>query len=127
MIPHKSVFPCHSDLAFFNSKRTPRWAHRFAPNRDLGVPQIDLVINAHAGLRPTSGEVAAHNLLAILRSMERRGLNIGHELARIAQYPECAIHPEKRAAFARKWARRLGVDVPEEGTLVFVAQFRSAQ
>jgi len=63
MIPNKNKFPCHADLAFFNSKRTPLWALPFVPNRNLAAPQIDLVINAHAGLRHTSGEIAAQNLL----------------------------------------------------------------
>ncbi len=62
----------------------------------------------------TSTECAAHNLLAILRGTLRRGVPIMLTLETIAAHPECAISPEKRAAFARKWANRLGANLPEK-------------
>jgi hypothetical protein len=66
------------------------------------------VVEAHAGAtRHTPGEVAAYNLLSILRSYRRRKLDLASELNKLAANPECVINPEKRAAFARKWARRL--------------------
>lgn len=68
---------------------------------------IDCVVNAHAGERPTAGELAAHNLLVIVRSYAKRKKDLTAELQRIAAAPGCPINPEKRVAFARKWARRL--------------------
>lgn len=58
------MFPCVTDLAFYSSKTRPAWAQRLEPRENSS---IDSVINAHAGQRNTSGELAAHNLLAILR------------------------------------------------------------
>jgi hypothetical protein len=55
----------------------------------------------------TFGECASSNLMAILSGYRRRGKDLHRELIKLAQHPECAINPEKRAAFARKWARRL--------------------
>ncbi len=107
-----SHFPCRADLDFFNTKRMPHWAKLLATFPGA----IDTCVNAHAGLRVTSGQCAAHNLLVIIRGMGRRGKDIGQALAHIAEYPECAISPEKRAAFALKWARRLGVVAPGKGS-----------
>lgn len=66
---------------------------------------IEHVVNAHGGVRPTSGELAALNLLAILRIRRRLGKDFG--LRALAAHPECLIDPKKRAAFARKWADRI--------------------
>jgi hypothetical protein len=98
-------FPCSADLAFYQSKRTPAWAARI---KSPAVASIDHCVNSHAGQhRPSSGQVAAGNLLAILAGYRRRGQDLESELLRIALHPGCAISPEKRAAFARKWALRL--------------------
>lgn len=104
------TFPTRTDLEFFQSRqRLPGWIGRIVTKSQLPPPHalIDDVVNAHAGVRVTSGEVAVHNLLSIIRSYRRRGADVVQELRRLAEYPECAINPEKRAAFARKWARRL--------------------
>lgn len=105
-------FPCMEDLRFFNSKRVPAWAWSLMKVRPLSwspVDHIHYVVNEHARLRPTSGETAAGNLLAILAGYRRRGVDLEAKLLEIARHPECAINPEKRAAFAKKWARRLAV------------------
>lgn len=109
------TFPTETDLRFFESKRVPRWAQPLMAERAkryrtlaIELPTlIDDVVNAHAGLRMSSGECAAHNLLSIVRSYRRRGLILERHLAQLAVEPGCAINPEKRAAFARKWARRM--------------------
>jgi hypothetical protein len=106
------TFPTRTDLEFFQSKQTtPRWVARIATKSPLLNPVqhalIDDVINAHAGIRSTSGECAAHNLLVLVRSHLRRKVNLVEELQKLAVQPGCAINPEKRAAFARKWAQRL--------------------
>lgn len=104
-------FPLAIDLQFFQSKQDlPAWASPFA-NRVTRQSHalIDDVVNAHAGLRQTAGELAAGNLLSIVRSWCRRGADLVQGLSELAIHPQCAISPEKRAAFARRWARRLAV------------------
>jgi hypothetical protein len=107
------TFPTRTDLEFFQSKHLQNWTTRIATKSPspLFTPVqhaiIDDVVNAHAGIRPTSGECAAHNLLVLVRSHLRRRANLVEELQKLAVQPGCAINPEKRAAFARKWARRL--------------------
>jgi hypothetical protein len=95
------------------SKRVPQWAAPLIkarakrPGAETLPALIDAVVNAHAGERMTSGECAVHNLLAIVRSCRRRGLNLEQRLSELAREPGCLINPEKRASFARKWARRM--------------------
>jgi hypothetical protein len=105
-------FPTQTDLAFYRSKlEMPGWARALNTKPQVGQPSpivmIDLVVNAHAGVRPTSGEIAVSNLLGILKSRRRRGENLVQGLRELSKEPGCLIHPEKRAAFARKWASRL--------------------
>lgn len=102
-------FPRAIDAQFFQSKQVlPAWARRFAArNARPAHALIDDVVNAHAGLRPTAGEVAAGNLLSIVRSWRRRDADLLRELRELVLHPQCAVHPEKRAAFARRWAERL--------------------
>jgi hypothetical protein len=102
------MFTTKTDLAFYQSKRLPVWAQNLE-RRELTAPAlIDCVVNSHADVRVTAGELVACNLLSIVRSYRRRRLNLAHELRKIAANPGCVINPEKRAAFARRWLRRLG-------------------
>ena len=101
------TFPTKMDLEFFESKRVPRWALPLLARPVAQSSIIDIVVNAHAGYRTTPGECAASNLLEIVRSHRRRGLDVERYLAQIAVEPGCLINPEKRSAFARKWASRL--------------------
>ena len=108
----KTRFPTRTDLEFYRSKQpVPAWAQKIEPPPKMPhvdpVAPIDTIIAAHAGIRSSSGELAAYNLLAIVRSYRRRGLNLVVKLDAIAANPECAINPEKRSAFARKWASKL--------------------
>jgi len=114
------AFPTYTDLEFYRSRQPlPSWVRKLKKPRptstmvETAVDMIDTVVRAHAGIQPSSGELAAHNLQAILRSYRRRGLDLRRELRKIAANPECAIHPEKRAAFARKWASRLRAHEPQ--------------
>jgi hypothetical protein len=102
-------FPRAIDVQFFQSKQPlPAWARPFATRVSRPAHAIiDDVVNAHACLRPTAGEVAASNLLSIVRSRRNRDDDLVQWLEGIARHPECAINPEKRAAFARRWAKRL--------------------
>jgi hypothetical protein len=104
----KTRFPTATDLAFYRSKTTPPWAARLAGGM-ASTDLIDLVVESHGGRTcPARGELAALNLLAILRSARRLG-ELDLRLRELAAHPQCAINPEKRAAFARKWAARVGV------------------
>jgi hypothetical protein len=103
-------FPTLSDLEFYQSKqKLPAWAGKLKsrPQSRFTHELIDYVVNSHAGNRPSSGELAAGNLLSIVRSYRCRGLDLKQELNRIAANPECAISPRRRASYARKWAARL--------------------
>lgn len=96
-------FPSRIDFDFYQSKLPPPgWAARLGRSR---VVDIDVVVNAHSQTRHTDGERAAHNLLAIVR--RHRGPGLEQMLHQLARRPECMIHPEKRAAFARRWLHRL--------------------
>ena len=109
------TFPNRTDLEFFQSRqRLPRWTSRIqiksgdaAYQSERSRVLIDDVVNAHAKIQSTSGELAAHNLLVLVRSYQRRKTNLVAELLKLTTHPECAINPEKRSAFARKWANRL--------------------
>lgn len=109
----RSGFPTLTDVEFYRShQELPAWAARMTRDpkhkwAKSDVALIDLVVASHAGIRPTSGELAASSLLSILRSYRRRGGHLEGYLAEIRQNPGCAINPEKRAAFARKWACRI--------------------
>jgi hypothetical protein len=106
-------FPTLTDVEFYRSRQElPTWAAALtqAPKMKWAraeVSLIDLVVNSHAGVRPTSGEIAVGNLLSILRGYRRRGEPLATNLFTICRAPGCAINPEKRAAFALKWARRI--------------------
>jgi hypothetical protein len=107
------AFPTETDLRFYEAKHVPRWAAPLIkarakrPGAELLPALIDDVVNAHGGERMTSGECAVHNLLGIVRSYRRRGLDLEQRLSELAREPGCLINPEKRASFARKWARRM--------------------
>lgn len=73
-----------------------------------GGGKLDDRINRRGGVRWTSGELASVNTLALLRSKRRRGVyDFRSYLHQLAHEPRCASNPEKRAAFARRWLRRL--------------------
>lgn len=106
------TFPAHIDVEFYQSKHElPEWAHKLVAKRKderwALCAMIDVVVNVHGGQKSTSGEMAAHSLMAIVRSWRRRGLDVKQRLEELVASPGCAINPEKRAAFARKWARRM--------------------
>ena len=103
-LPH-SGFPCTADLTFYQSRHMPLWARR---GIRVGTITIDGVVNAHAGIRMTSAHCAAHNLIWLLANAIRRG-KLDAMLIQLAEHPQC-IDAKKRAAFARKWALRLGLN-----------------
>lgn len=115
-------FPCEADLAYYNAKTEPLWAINLRETRAArgsswrkpnAAELLDHAINAHTGKRITNGELAAHNLLAIIspwikrRKDPRIKTDLAARLEEIAAYPGCVTSPQRRAGFARKWAARL--------------------
>lgn len=103
------LFPTFADVLFYREQQTlPEWAQKLCAPRSY---PIDLVINAHAGVELSSGELAALDLLAIAREVRARcrtELSLSRLfVAQIKHKPPYEGNPERRAAFARKWARRL--------------------
>jgi len=91
-------------------KETPSWASQiqtvaFRPRQVT----VDQVINAHAGIKTTDAENSTASLISILRRVRLREGSEGtlRWLEDIAVNPGTVIHPEKRAAFASKWAKRI--------------------
>lgn len=104
-------FPNQSDLVFWQSKTEPQWVSRIKkkpwPVRDTSV-LIDQCVNSHGQVKHSSaGQVAAHNLMVFIKGWSRRGEDVEAQLLELSIHPECMISPEKRAAFAKKWLRRL--------------------
>ncbi len=102
-------FPTATDLAFYQARNQPGWASRIGKNYtapSLGAPNIDHVINAHAGVR--LGDTSAHNLIVFIQGWRRRGEDVLLRLQEMADTDHmCATPNRKRAALAKKWAARL--------------------
>lgn len=101
-------FPTLTDLAFYHAKNEPRWASRVAksykPPGDF--PNIDHVVNAHAGLHTT--DTNARNLMVFVRTWIAKGEDVASRLREFANTDAlCATPNRKRAALAKKWAARL--------------------
>lgn len=93
-------------LRYWQARKTvPSWAPLAALPR-LPVPNatVDECIRDHAGERVA--HLDASNLLSILRLVRKRESMVP-TLQRIALDPGTSIRPERRAAFARKWLRRI--------------------
>ncbi len=99
-------FPTVTDLAFYQARNQPRWAARIRKNYNqpsLGAPNIDHVVNAHAGLRITS--LDSHNLMVFIRGWSNSGEDV---LARLLEFAHLtSTQNKKRAALAIKWATRI--------------------
>lgn len=119
-------FPCEADLNLYTAKRLPGWAQSMRAEKAQKTPAswqradlIDLAVNAHAGVRVTSGECAAQNTLALVnRHMLAKApaLAIADRFEQIARDTEALVRSNparkglgdlRRASFARKWAKKL--------------------
>jgi hypothetical protein len=102
-------FPTATDLAFYQARHQPKWADRIGKNYtrpSLTAPNIDHVINAHAGVR--LGDTNAHNLMVFVQGWRKRGEDTLVRLLEMAETDHtCATPNRKRAALAKKWATRL--------------------
>lgn len=69
---------------------------------------VNACVNANAGVRLTSGELAAHNLMALVRRVRGEGREtLMQRLLDLAHCPGTVISPKRRAGFALRWYRRL--------------------
>lgn len=110
-------FPSLADLEFYKATRPfPAWVATVERHHPPNLGEaIEHCVNSHGGLESTDGELAAMNLIEILRSMRKRGKVLDVELGRIALAPGCLIGPEKRAAFAKKWCAKMQQRSTKEG------------
>ena len=111
-------------LRFWQTRKaTPQWAlqHVSESSPKRCSPTIHSLIEAHAGEPQFSGErggansiegrrysnkYAASNLLVLLKSARRRG-DLAQRLRDMAVTPGTIISAKRRAAFCRKWYRRI--------------------
>lgn len=75
---------------------------RIASNTTSEV-NIDALINSQVS---EVKRYDAHNLLAILRSARKRGALVDR-LSSMSAYPGAVINPKRRAAYCRKWLKRI--------------------
>jgi len=68
----------------------------------------------------TDGEGAASNLLNLCRSYRKRG-ELREKLRRLAVNPGTVIQPQKRAAYAKKWLKRIE---DEQWKMIFESYYR---
>jgi hypothetical protein len=97
------------------TRKMPNWAVGVrgvqADPREL----VDACVNANAGARPTVGELAAHNLMVLVRRARGEGRDaLMERLLGLAQYPGTVISPKRRAGFALRWYRRLASEAMKE-------------
>ncbi len=83
----------------------PRWATTITAKTDPRVT-VDMLINSQVDRANDSTKIHASNLLGLLRSMRKRGEMI-EGLKRMAQDPGTVINPKRRAAYCKKWLRRI--------------------
>ena len=87
-------------VEFWTARNQPKWANLVKAS--LPSPSIDRLVNGHAGIRLTDGEMAANNLLAILRGARKRG-ELVDTLTRLGMEPGTLINPRRRSGYCWKW------------------------
>ena len=97
--------PTAADLMFWQSKNLPGWVKRMKKPPAISGG-IHACIASRSQKRRPDYESDAGTLVAILKSIRKRE-DVLPALERIAQNPGCLIRPERRAAYARKWAARI--------------------
>jgi hypothetical protein len=101
----------HLDF-WYSKQQQPSWTAKikrpvFLRAPMTTMPSIDSCVNAHAGWRPTSGQLAASNLLNLLTlSSRRQSDDIVQMLARALENPHGTID-KRRGPFARKWLAKI--------------------
>lgn len=92
-------------LAWYRQKTKPLWAKEIIEHEKF--ISIDEVINSQTGYgKNIDKHYVSHNLMSLCKSYIRRGVLL--EMLRELQHnPGTLIEPQKRAAYAKKWADRL--------------------
>lgn len=91
---------------YWEKKGLPAWAER-AELGALPVSVHELIPDPESRRDPS---YAAHNLMSLIKSYMRQGKDIVQEFLRIADNPGTLINPNRRAALARKWAKRIQLE-----------------
>ena len=91
----------HVDLWMI--KRGPKWMGQWEGR----YPDINGMINAKVRRRAPEYELAAGNLIAILKEMRKRG-DLIRGLWRMSRDPGTLISPARRKANCIKWLRKIG-------------------
>jgi len=104
----------HIHVEFWESKqRYPEWAKQ-VPGRHPGNKQskyrttrslIDECVNWNGGDKLYTH--ATTSLILLLKSVRRRGGDLGQYLDQMVSDPGTLIEPDRRRAYARRWATRL--------------------
>lgn len=100
----------HLDF-WYAVKGVPAWADRLTTQKKK-TPQelIDGCVNAHGiAIYDT---LPAQNLCVLVKWARNRGDNLLKYLRFISLNPGTVIRPERRAAYAKKWAKRLSQRTP---------------
>jgi|688.fasta_scaffold03312_19 hypothetical protein len=93
-------------LTWFRQKTEPRWASQLVA-KEIKT-SIDEVINSQSGYgKDIDRHFVAHNLMTLIRGNRKQGKDILVLLQNLENDPGTIIQPQKRSAFARKWAKRL--------------------
>lgn len=69
---------------------------------------VEACVCANAEVRVTRGELAAHNLMSLLRRARLEGPSaLSARLLELAHHPGTVVDPKRRSGFALKWYKRL--------------------
>lgn len=96
-------------LQFWNQQKAPApgWAQKL--ERAPAKVSVHSLINMHdPSLKARDSSHVANNTMTILKMARKRGVeSLADKLADMASCPGCAVRPERRAAYSRKWLRRV--------------------
>jgi len=101
-----------SHLTWYRYKkfnRIPSWANHL--KNDI-PPSIQFLINSQTTNTVDPGHVL-NNLLGILRMARKRGAML-ERLTEMSARPQCVSNPTRRAAFCKKWLKRINKSLTQK-------------
>lgn len=92
-------------LTYWQAKKTgsPKWANSL--KKPDNMPSIHALINSQTK-ETRDRDYVAHNTLTILVSSRKRGVML-EKLEGMAKNPGTLINPKRRAAYCRKWLKKI--------------------
>jgi hypothetical protein len=97
----------HTHLEYWkNHQRRPSWFD-LIERKPKCLINVNHCVNAHAEIKVTDNELAASNLLNILRILRKRSKSLLKHLDEMSIDPGTVISPERRSAYCKKWAKRI--------------------